>query len=197
LIFGSFRSENWEPSDDAIREFSSLARRAGGHLPLAVREQFSVRQNDPAGWWLAYMWLHSPPVENKLQQRKSWPEPFLAAAEAIERGGLCTPRRPTDMGGSSADARVGGEPAIRAARQEPGLDGCVPADTLALEDGIARNRLSEAARDGKVRSMPAPRGMKDSQGKAVHRLYHRGDALEYCSPKRVTKRTRRRLGFRN
>lgn len=64
------------------------------------------------------------------------------------------------------------------------FDGFVPADTLRHDHGIGRNRLSEASKKGKVRSMRAPRGLKDSEGRSVRLLYHRDDAIKHCSPER-------------
>lgn len=76
-----------------------------------------------------------------------------------------------------------------------GGGGHVPADPLEYRRGIRRSRLSEAARSGKMRMQPAPAGMLDSRGKAVRVLYNEGDALKHCSPKRVTRTTRRKTGL--
>ena len=74
------------------------------------------------------------------------------------------------------------------AQSEPGIAGYRPADTLRLEHGIVQSRLSEAAADGKVRTMQAPSGLKDSQGKRVRQLYNKADALKHCTPKRTKKK---------
>ena len=92
VVFGNFRGRNWAESKDAFELFARLARRAGGQLPLAVQQQFSAKQNDPTGAWLACMWLHSPPVDDQFHHHTSWPEPFLDAANAIERAELCSTR---------------------------------------------------------------------------------------------------------
>lgn len=69
--------------------------------------------------------------------------------------------------------------------------GFVPADKLEM-DGIRPNRLSEAATAGLVRTRPAPKGLKDSLGREIRSLYHHGDAIKHCLPKRSgNKRPRR------
>lgn len=73
--------------------------------------------------------------------------------------------------------------------------GFVPADTLELRHGIRRSRLSEAARTGRVKTKPAPPGVVDSQGRAVRQYYNEQQAIEHCSPKRVTAKTRNRIGI--
>lgn len=77
---------------------------------------------------------------------------------------------------------------------EPTIDGYRSADYLFAEHGIRSSRLSEAASAGKVRTMPAPKGMQDSELHEVRKLYNEADALKHCQPKRVTKKTREKLG---
>ena len=89
-VFGDFRGENWALSRDALDLFVVLARRAGAALPVKAQQALSVKQNDPTSSWLALMWLHSPPYDDQFDSKKLWPEPFLSAANAIERGALCT-----------------------------------------------------------------------------------------------------------
>ena len=67
----------------------------------------------------------------------------------------------------------------------PSIEGFRHADWLWHKHGIAAPRLSEAARDGKVRSVQAPRGTIDSQGRTVRMLYNEADAVKHCLPKRV------------
>lgn len=66
----------------------------------------------------------------------------------------------------------------------PGIEGFRPADWLSYQHGIKQPRLSEAVRDGKVRTLSAPRGYLDSEGKTVRILYNAADAVKHCSPKR-------------
>lgn len=69
------------------------------------------------------------------------------------------------------------------------------AEWLACHHGIYKSRLSEKAQDGKVRTMDAPHGYTDFEGKHPRKLYNVADALRECEPKRVTAATRRKLGF--
>lgn len=64
------------------------------------------------------------------------------------------------------------------------LEGYLSADTLTIDHGIARNRLSEGKKAEKIRSITAPPGCKDSQGRPVKVLYHKSDALKYARPGR-------------
>lgn len=65
-----------------------------------------------------------------------------------------------------------------------GYAGYAPADTIRLDHGISSSRLSEGKTKGKIKTRPAPSGLKDTQGKNIHVLYHVEDAKEYASPKR-------------
>lgn len=64
------------------------------------------------------------------------------------------------------------------------IDGFVPADTLAMDHGIQPQRLSEAAKQGKVRTKPAPRGQIDSAGKHIRILYDEQQAIKHGTPKK-------------
>ena len=59
------------------------------------------------------------------------------------------------------------------------------ADTIAIDHGIQKSRLSEGKKAGKIGWKDAPSGMKDSQGRDVRILYHVADAKAFCSPKRI------------
>lgn len=67
------------------------------------------------------------------------------------------------------------------------------ADWFEINHGIRSSRLSEKSRDTKVRTKPAPKGFTDVEGMKPRMVYHVGDALKNCSPKRVTQKTRRKL----
>ena len=64
------------------------------------------------------------------------------------------------------------------------INGYVAADTLALEHGIPPQRLSEAARQGKVKTKSAPRGQTNSAGKRIRILYYEQQAIKHCTPKK-------------
>jgi len=72
-----------------------------------------------------------------------------------------------------------------------GLAGYASADTLEHDHGILPERLSEAKQAGKVRSMPAPAKMIDSQGKAIRVHYNIEEAKKHCSPKHVKNKSRK------
>lgn len=74
------------------------------------------------------------------------------------------------------------------------LQGFRCADWFGHEHGIRPSRLSEAAKRGIVRTVPAPRGYLDSQGRKVRILYHEAGGLEHCSPKHVKAKTGAKLG---
>lgn len=63
--------------------------------------------------------------------------------------------------------------------------GFVPADTLAINHGIRQSRLSEAATANLVETKPAPKGLKDSQGKEIRVLYNQSQAIQQCGPKKL------------
>lgn len=65
---------------------------------------------------------------------------------------------------------------------EPGV--CQSANWLASNHGIRGPRLSEASKIGSVRTVKAPANYRDNEGKWATLLYHVGDALKHCSPKR-------------
>jgi hypothetical protein len=79
----------------------------------------------------------------------------------------------------------------------PDIEGYRTADWLWHEHGIKHSRLSEAARDGNVKTTQAPRGTLDSQGRKVRTLYNEAEAVKHCSPKRVTGKRRRKVGLDN
>lgn len=79
----------------------------------------------------------------------------------------------------------------------PTIQGYRSADTLGIEHGIRPERLSKAAGDGKVRTMLAPKGTKNSEGRDVRVLYCKADAMKHCSPKRLAKKSRRKRGSDN
>lgn len=106
-IVGNLRTRGWAESRDAFHLFAKLARRAGAQLPSAAQEQLSARQNSPTESWLAFMWVHSPPVYNQFHGRGVWLEPFRDAANAIERGGLCGNEKPGVGGNLSVPAQRG------------------------------------------------------------------------------------------
>ncbi len=84
------------------------------------------------------------------------------------------------------EARRGGHHATATPGESGGdYGGYVPADTLEQEEGIRPNRLSEAAGDNKVKTKPAPNGLRDSQGREIRTLYHRAEAIRHCKPKRM------------
>lgn len=64
------------------------------------------------------------------------------------------------------------------------IDGYVSADTLAVEHGIRPQRLSEAARQGKVKTKRALRGQINSAGTRIRLLYHEQEAIKQCTPKK-------------
>lgn len=68
-------------------------------------------------------------------------------------------------------------------------EGFASADVIWHDHGIKQARLSEAKRDGRVKSKPAPPGQVDSQGRKVRVLYNVADALKQCRPKHVKERT--------
>lgn len=68
--------------------------------------------------------------------------------------------------------------------------GYLSAFELHLRHGCSAPRLSDAARAGKVRTMPAPTGMSDGDGKAIRKLYNESDAIKNCSPKRCKHKSR-------
>ncbi|MBI5865345.1 MAG: hypothetical protein HZB38_12715 [Planctomycetes bacterium] len=78
--------------------------------------------------------------------------------------------------------------------ENPPLKEFGPADWFKCQHGIVQVRLSEAANAGRVKTMPAPKGQIDSQGRKVRLLYHVQDALKHCSPKHIKDSTRRKLG---
>ena len=45
-------------------------------------------------------------------------------------------------------------------------------------------------RTTKVKTLPAPSGMKDTEGRAVRILYNLEDAPKHCQPKHLKKKTR-------
>lgn len=120
---------------------------------------------------------------------KESPDPRIReiarAAEHFENDARCN-RQLADAAGEAGDGATAATPAET-------LDGFEPANTLWHDHGIARSRLSEKAREGKVRTKPAPQGTLDSQGRKVRKLYNRADARKYCSPQRVTGKTRQKL----
>lgn len=91
-------------------------------------------------------------------------------------------------------AETRGQPSANAAQSAPNLDGYHSADTLAQEEGIVRQRLSEAVRNGNVKTEQAPPGMKDSQGRGIRTLYKRVDAIKHCSPRATKSKTYRNVG---
>lgn len=105
--------ERWEEPYETFRD---LAARAGAALPANVRDRIAYPPAGPITWWLAFMWWWKPPTAHDLllpagklrKLRVIWSEPFLEAAEVIERGGLCMPRAaktPTDVAGDRGDPR--------------------------------------------------------------------------------------------
>ncbi|MFQ5463782.1 MAG: hypothetical protein ACE5E5_14290 [Phycisphaerae bacterium] len=66
-----------------------------------------------------------------------------------------------------------------------GVAGYLSADTLLINHGIHAPRLSEKATKGLVRTKGAPRGLRDSEGRQVRKLYHEQDALRECSPQQA------------
>ena len=97
--------------------------------------------------------------------------------------------------GALRDATGCGKQHVPAEDEAPGIRGYRSADWLWHEQGIKQSRLSEAVRDGKVSTRPAPKGTLDSQGRKLQKLYNEAEALKHCSPKCVTKKTRRKLGL--
>lgn len=87
-----------------------------------------------------------------------------------------------------------GQPSVDAAQSSPNLGGYLPADTLAQEEGIVRQRLSEAVGKRNVKTEQAPPGMKDSQGRGIRTLYNRVDAIKHCSPRATKSKTYRNVG---
>jgi hypothetical protein len=107
-IFGPLRrfrlgrwAERWE---EPFKAFAELAAQAGAVLPVRVRDTIKYAPADPTAWWLAFMWSRKPPSANDLRPpdgklhntRVVWAEPFLEAADIIERSGLWTPSGSTD-----------------------------------------------------------------------------------------------------
>lgn len=86
-----------------------------------------------------------------------------------------------------ADVGRGGAGAATA-----GYEGYAPADTIRLEHGILKPRLSEGKKAGKIKSKPAPAGIKDTEGRAVRVYYHVADALAYCKPQHRQDKARTR-----
>ena len=80
-----------------------------------------------------------------------------------------------------------------------GYEGFASADTLFVDHGIPKTRLSEGKKAGTIKTKTAPPGQRDSQGKAVRILYHIDDAVKNYSPKHVQERTRQNVisGKRN
>lgn len=62
---------------------------------------------------------------------------------------------------------------------DPGLEGFASADSIWMDEGITRSRLSEGKAAGKIKWKPAPTKMKDSHGRAVRILYNVEDAKSY------------------
>lgn len=57
------------------------------------------------------------------------------------------------------------------------------AEWLSINEGIVSERLSEAARVGKVRCMNVPKGYTDVELRKPRKLYHVGDAKKHCTAK--------------
>ncbi len=70
-----------------------------------------------------------------------------------------------------------------------------PAAWFNLHHAIPPARLSEAARDKRVRTRKAASGVTTENGKRVLKLYHEDDALKHCQPKHVKGSTLRKSGL--
>jgi len=71
-------------------------------------------------------------------------------------------------------------------------EGYAPADTIEMDHGISRTRLSQGKREGKIKWKNAPPGMRDSQGRNVRILYHVADAKQHYSPKQFKSKSRKK-----
>ena len=101
----------------------------------------------------------------------------------------------SDWGREADQARGAGTDSAKATAGAAGIAGFLPADWFLHEHGIPQSRLSEAARDGRVSTRSAPKGILDSRVRKVQKLYNEKEALRHCAPKRVTKTTRRKPGL--
>jgi len=88
-------------------------------------------------------------------------------------------------------------PGARSDDAAASVQGYRPADWFWCQHGIRPQRLSEASGAGKVKTVPAPKGVLDSQGRAVRTLYNEVQALKCCSPKRVPRSSRQKGGRAN
>lgn len=83
------------------------------------------------------------------------------------------------------EARIGKPP-------PPTLDedyeGFVSADALWVDHGIHKSRLSRAATAGTLETKPALKGLKDSQGHEIRKLYNKKQAIKHCSVKRKARK---------
>lgn len=135
----------------------------------------------------ANLWRAGPPAIPYGGQKVSLPRTFLDASPRARDSQRLTKRALDRHAAKEGQSTTEDEPG--------GLGGYVSADTLSMDQGIRPQRLSEAARDGKVKTKPAPQGTKDSRGRAVYKLYHQGDARKHCSPQHVKKATRQKTGL--
>lgn len=94
--------------------FSNLAARAGAFLPITAKQKIPFLPVGPVSTWLAYMWSCRPPTDEDLaapdgvtcHQRVIWGEPFLEAAEIIERHLVCPSSTVQDQAGAGRSSTL-------------------------------------------------------------------------------------------